>query len=99
MEKSKAKLFKKSDFILISKIAERAQSTVEGINYLEVFLCIKGTHLYVKKLDLKKLLEFDDNSFEHDVYGICRNFNMKTVELDNCFKPRCTFQEVSSIKN
>lgn len=99
MEKFKIKLYKKSDDILIKKIAQRAHSEVPGSNYLEVFLKVKGTHLYAQKLDLKKLLEFDESNYIHDIYGICDHLNMKTLELDSCFQPRCAKRNINQLKN
>ena len=39
-------------------------------------------------IDLDKLLNFDDSNFTHDIVGIIKNVNRKTLKLDNCFCPR-----------
>ena len=40
------------------------------------------------RLDLDRLLDADDGSFAHDVYGINRHLNRTTGELGDFFVPR-----------
>ena len=44
--------------------------------------------LEYSKIDLDKLLSFDDFNFGHDVSGIAKYFNRKTKSFDDCFVPR-----------
>ncbi len=72
---------------LIVKIAKRATKEL-GIQHIIVVMdleyCTKN-----QELDLEKLLAFDPVSFAHDIYGINRNLNHRTFQLENLFLPRC----------
>lgn len=75
---------------LISKIADRA-----------VKLAAKHGSLYVKRdalmdlmyaneccpLNLSALLAADEANFAHDVFGINRHLNRRTLKLEDCFVP------------
>ena len=37
----------------------------------------------------ERLLAFPDFDFTHDVLGIQRHLNRKTLQFDDCFVPRC----------
>jgi len=39
-------------------------------------------------IDLKKLYEFSDFDFIHDITSINKNLNRNTYKLENCFFPR-----------
>ena len=43
--------------------------------------------------DFKKLQDFDDMNFDHDIGGIRRHFNRETKKLEDCFLPRCAIPE------
>ncbi len=44
-------------------------------------------------LDLDRLLNFDDGSFCHDMFGIRRCMNRDTKKFDGWFSPRCALRE------
>ena len=85
-EKDRPWCEEKKDIELIKKIADRAVTL--GMSHMTVLLdlyaCITKT-----PLDLQMLLDFEDGDFLHDIYGINKNINHFTYELDNCFLPRC----------
>lgn len=74
------------------KIAKRANKLL-GYTVLDtimdLFYCIKGGC----EIDLKKLSQFDDFNFAHDIVGIRSNLNRKTYKLENGFLPRCAINK------
>lgn len=50
---------------------------------------LAATHANGCKLDLDKLLAFDNFNFAHDVFGIREHLDRKTGKLKDFFLPRC----------
>jgi hypothetical protein len=74
---------------IISKIAQRAEKLLKR-DYISVSMDITATHANGTKLDLEKLLNFDNFNFTHDIAGIENHLDRKTGKLDNRFMPRCS---------
>ena len=84
-------LTKKEDMTLISKIVKRGYPLMSDC-YRSMFdmildLTCVNDHTPLK---LNDLLVSDDQNFNHDIIGICKNLNRSTKKLDNCFIPRYT---------
>ena len=73
----------------ISAIADRALGLQSAHKKLDLMMDVEYTH-DVCPLDLDKFLAFEDGDFAHDIFGIVANFNRQTLQLDNCFLPRCS---------
>jgi hypothetical protein len=78
----------------MSKIANRGLKLMQDAGYtalkkLDLMMDLEYTN-EVHALDFEKLLAFDDGNFAHDIVGIYENFNRETLQLDNCFSPRCS---------
>lgn len=78
---------------LIKKIVERSKVLIPEFPGIQVYVYIKGTHLHVYRLDLEKLLNYEDKHFIHDITGILDHLNIDKLELKNCFVPRCASAE------
>lgn len=76
------------DAIVIDKIVERARQILPSVSKRTLAMDITATHLNGCRLDLKKLLEFPDFDFVHDVVGIHTRIDRWTGELQDCFLPR-----------
>lgn len=83
-----------SDTQLIWRIVNRAVDTAEQcqghaatIDKHALASAITSAHL-VYGLDLVGLVNARGSDLVHDVFGIRRNWNPQTCELDNCFLPR-----------
>lgn len=78
---------------LIKKIAKRAMSIGNparlGVDQQHVEMDVTATHANGCPLNLRKMLDFPEYDFFHDLYGIYYNLNRKTGKLENCFLPRC----------
>lgn len=72
---------------LIVKIAKRATKEL-GMQHITVVMDLEYCSKH-EELDLEKLLNFSPVDFAHDIYGINRNLNHATFQLENCFLPRC----------
>ena len=76
----------------VERIIERAAAMEEGygskLDRLSLRMDLEATHAKCP-LDLKRLAEFPDFDFAHDVYGIMGCLNRRTGELEHCFVPRC----------
>lgn len=53
-----------------------------------VYMDVLAVHLNDRPLRLGDLLNADDNSFSHDVFGIRRSIDRSTGKLMNGFTPR-----------
>lgn len=75
----------------ISEIAKRANAlaTSYDIDYpvLVAFMDLDNANKHIP-LDLDKLMQFNEQNFGHDIFGIRRHLNRDTKELENCFLPR-----------
>lgn len=80
------------DARLVKKIAKRAQIYYRRLeiyrDLTDIHMDVSATHLNGCPLDLKKLYEFDDFNFMHDISGIARHLNRDTGKLENFFSPR-----------
>ena len=79
---------------LIWKVAERAEELAkkhnrQGFDALSCQMDLEATHCNGCPLDFDRLLDFDDFSFAHDVFGIERHLDRSTGKLKNHFLPRC----------
>ena len=75
---------------IINKIVDRAIKLKITDNRIESCMDITACHCNDIKLDLSKMLEFDNFNFVHDFCGIKRHINRKTGKLEDCFVPRCS---------
>ena len=77
------------DRTIIGKICERADQMriIDGERMVLMMDLESAAKYYF--LDLRRLLEADDEDFVHDIRGIQRNINRKTKEIENYFVPRC----------
>lgn len=75
----------------IARIASRANLAfkAQGVerSILDCMMDIEAAHA-VCPLNLADLADAKDFDFAHDVFGIAKNLNHTTFELDNCFSPR-----------
>lgn len=78
-----------SDRELVKRIAQRAVRDLD-CEFIDISMSITAVHLNDVRLDLNKLLDFDDFNFAHDINGIDANINKNTGKLANSFLPRCT---------
>lgn len=62
----------------------------------DMLMDITAVHCNGNKLDLKKLLNADISTFEHDMLGIFWNIDRNTGKLRNHFVPQCS--ELSKIE-
>ena len=78
----------RNEFETIARIADRALSTVPGVQKrLDLIMDIDYAHQDIP-IKLDELLAADDGNFMHDVTGIVCNLNRRTLKLENCFVPR-----------
>ena len=79
---------------LIVDIARRARdisaSYGRKLKLLELVMDISAAHESCP-MDLRKLVEFDEEHFMHDVFGIRRHLNRESGKLENYFVPRCKY--------
>jgi hypothetical protein len=80
----------KEDYELINKIANRVIEKYNSFDKIDVSMDITAVHCNDVKLDLGKLLNFDDFNFDHDILGIMRHIDRSTGKLQDCFLPRCS---------
>lgn len=82
----------KGEFQLMSKIAGRASSMARShggsYDFMTANMDINACHSNGCPLKLKELLEADDFTFAHDVFGIREHINRETGQLEHCFVPR-----------
>lgn len=57
-------------------------------NVVDITMDIKACHANGCPLDFKRLLEFDDFNFMHDINGINHHIDRDTGKLTNCFLPK-----------
>ena len=86
------------ELTLIGKIAARAVAMAEKHHWVydkfDATMDIDAAH-NACPLDLDKLLNANDGTFGHDVFGIRKYLNRETGELTECFMPRCARPEKS----
>lgn len=82
------------DIETMSQIADRALAKMKIVHKvgkfkkIDLMMDLEYTNDDIK-LDFDKFLAFDDFNFFHDMFGIVQNFNRETLQMDNCFVPRC----------
>lgn len=79
------------DFSLIIKLADRGVKLASKLGHddferADFSLPLAECHMALP-LDLKRLSEFNDGDFAHDLFGIRRHFD--DGKLHDCFLPRC----------
>lgn len=79
----------KEDTMTVHKAAVRAVKLIPKLKLMDIEMDISATNIN-KKLNLNKLLGFDDFNFAHDIVGISNNIDRETGALENCFLPRCS---------
>ena len=84
------KLLKKvtdEEMNVIKQIAKRAEKNYAKhdikIDLISTEMDLVAVHKGCCKLDLKKLLKFDDFNLAHDISGIARHLDRKNIELKN----------------
>lgn len=79
---------KREDFSLTVAIAERAEKM--GISMTDRITLLMDLEFAFKEFNLRlaELLNTDDLNFAHDITGIQQNLNRETEEMENCFLPR-----------
>lgn len=79
---------------LIGRIAQRAVSMAEkqqvDYDYMTATMDVTACHANGMKLDLQKLIDADDFTFSHDVFGIANHINRDTGKIERLFVPRCS---------
>lgn len=87
----------KKEMKFIERIVERALKLAEDLefscNKATLLMDIEACHCNGTKLDLKKLMSFDNSNFSHDVFGIRKHLDRNTGKLRDCFRPRCAVKE------
>jgi len=83
---------------LINKIANRAVAIAiaHGVKVHDkqsAYMDIEACHCNGMPLDLQKLLDADEFTFAHDIFGIRRHINRTTGEIEGFFVPRCSMPE------
>lgn len=99
-ERAAKRAREKADMELIGKIADRFDAMIkkfaaegEDLNPADwertntVIMMIQVNN--VNKLNLQKLLDFDEANFGHDMFGIARHAKAPTGKFQDCFWPRC----------
>ena len=83
----------KKETELIQKICDRAlkkdEVRVIVVERLDLEMDITAAHCNGCRLDLEKLLSFNDRNFFYDIIGITIHVDRKTGKLRNHFLPRC----------
>lgn len=72
---------------LIAKILDRAEALGVDFDRMSAFMDLGFVDKNIG-LRLEDFLKSDDLNFLHDFYGIQKNFNRETKEMDNFFLPR-----------
>lgn len=86
----------KKDAMKIALAVERFKNILKsmgnpkGIDLFEVEMDLAACHLNGCRLDLAKLIAFDDFNFAHDVFGIHDHMDRQTGKLVGQFLPRCS---------
>jgi GTP-dependent phosphoenolpyruvate carboxykinase len=90
------KLLKKAtdeEIKVIRQIVRRAKKDYAKhdieIDLISTEMDLVAVHKGCCKLDLEKLLKFDDFNFSHDISGISRYLDRNNIKLKDCFVPRC----------
>lgn len=83
----------RNDRALIFDLADRAALVAKKhgrkrFDKMNIIMDLTACHANGNPLKLKELLDADDFSFIHDVFGIERHINRNTGRLENCFSPR-----------
>lgn len=86
----------RADIRLINAIVDRAFRSGsplkerKGDDRTDLSMDITACHRNGCRLDLVKLLGFDEFNFWHDIGGIRNCINRRTGKLENHFLPRCS---------
>jgi hypothetical protein len=81
----------KDELELVSKCAKRASNLAKhyGCDYKVIDAHMDLSHAKDQvPIDLQALLDSDDGTFGHDMFGIRRHMNRATGKLEGCFLPR-----------
>lgn len=73
---------------IVNRAVGMAHSNGWSYDRMDCQMDIVATHLNGNPLRLRDLLEADDFSFAHDVFGIRKHIDRRTGELLNFFSPR-----------
>jgi hypothetical protein len=88
-----AEKVKPEDMSKIFNIAARAKKEYQehgvDLDMLSLEMDLIAVHGHCQKLDLDKLFNFNSFNFAHDISGIISHLNRETIELMDCFLPRC----------
>jgi len=72
---------------LIDIIVNRAAKLTE-LDRMTISMDLASCRANGCSLDFQKLLDFDNSSFLHDIYGISKHLDRNTGKIENCFMPR-----------
>jgi hypothetical protein len=86
------------DAIKVMAICKRIRdSYLAGLIYSQLNISPRRYEFYIiachqngTKLDLQKLLDFDDSNFNHDIIEIVKNLDTQTGVMQNFSSPRST---------
>ena len=83
----------------IAAISRRAKSVFDNagvpFDHLSTTMDIEKVH-EICPLNLDALLDADQGNFGHDITGIYNHFNRETGQLENCFVPRYSIENVEA---
>lgn len=74
----------------IKQIVKREKAAKYAADLVCLSMDITATHLNGTPLDLKRLLEFDNFNFFHDIGGIMSHIDRTDGKLKRGFLPRCS---------
>lgn len=86
----------KAEALVIMDIVRRAEKMGLCKDRLSMDMDITAVHCNGRRLDLKKLLNFPDFDFAHDICGIQRHINRTNGKLLDYFLPRCSAKAEAS---
>lgn len=78
----------REDHETICAIVARARTKFPELDTMSTVMDIAATHGNGRPLDLRRILEADDFTFFHDVFGIARHIDRNSGKLTDCFLPR-----------
>jgi hypothetical protein len=74
---------------IIAQIADRAKKLAPNCDAIGIIMDLEATHCSGCPLDLEMLLNADNITLAHDVFGINRRLDRTTGKLGGFFVPRC----------
>lgn len=78
----------KTSMSIVNRAAKMAEEMDIKIDRISLNMDLLAAAI-VEKINLEKLVGFDDSNLGHDVFGISRHINRDNGKLGNGFWPRC----------